>query len=158
MKPKFFTKTICAALALGMMGSIAAEPVLAQGYDRRDSYIERWYDRNGRDADYRDWRNGRWDERDYRRWYRRHHRDNDRDNLGAAAIFGLAAGALAGGLITNQRTYPDTTGSVGGAVPSAGGYPAGSEGYLRYCSAKYRSFDPGTGTFMGNDGQRHYCR
>jgi hypothetical protein len=155
MKTGFIKKTICAVLAAGILGSVAVEPVMAQRYDRRDAYVERYYRENGRDSDYRAWRRGEWSERDYRRWYRRHHRDNDRNNLGAAALFGLAAGALAGGLITRQ---PDTTGSVGTAVPPAGGYAPGTEGYLRYCSAKYRSFDPGTGTFMGNDGQRHYCR
>jgi hypothetical protein len=29
--------------------------------------------------------------------------------------------------------------------------------WLAYCSAKYRSFDPGSGTFLANDGNRYYC-
>ncbi len=149
-------KIACAMLAVGMLGTGVA-PSFAQSRGDRDAYVERWYRNNPRDDGYREWRRGNWRDDDYRRWYRRHHRDNnDNRNLGAAAIFGLAAGALAGGIIANQA-YPNTTGSVG-AVPPAGGYPAGSEGYLRYCSAKYRSFDAASGTFMGNDGQRRYCR
>jgi hypothetical protein len=29
--------------------------------------------------------------------------------------------------------------------------------WQRYCSYRYRSFDPGTGTFIGNDGRQHFC-
>jgi hypothetical protein len=29
--------------------------------------------------------------------------------------------------------------------------------WISYCSAKYRSFDPTTGTFLGYDGLRHPC-
>ena len=27
-----------------------------------------------------------------------------------------------------------------------------------YCVARYQSYDPASGTFLGNDGYRHYCR
>lgn len=148
-------KAACALLSLGMLGTAAA-PALAQSPRDRDAYMERWYRTHQPDDNYREWRRGNWSDRDYRRWYNRHHRNNDRDNLGAAALFGLAAGAIAGGVIANQA-YPDTTGSVG-RVPSAGGYAAGSQGYLNYCSSKYRSFDPSSGTYVGYDGQRHYCQ
>ena len=30
--------------------------------------------------------------------------------------------------------------------------------HLDYCIARYRSFDPATGTFLADDGYRHYCR
>ena len=29
---------------------------------------------------------------------------------------------------------------------------------LSYCAARYQSFDPASGTFLGDDGYRHYCR
>jgi hypothetical protein len=29
--------------------------------------------------------------------------------------------------------------------------------WYRYCSDRYRSFDPQSGTFMGYDGVRHFC-
>jgi hypothetical protein len=28
---------------------------------------------------------------------------------------------------------------------------------IAYCARKYRSYDPASGTFLGNDGMRHYC-
>jgi hypothetical protein len=34
---------------------------------------------------------------------------------------------------------------------------ASDPSWLAYCSAKYRSFDPTTGTFLGYDGLRHPC-
>ncbi|MGU3495038.1 BA14K family protein [Xanthobacteraceae bacterium A53D] len=33
-----------------------------------------------------------------------------------------------------------------------------SSNWIAYCSRKYRSFDPRTGTFLGYDGRRHPCR
>lgn len=158
MRKSFWTTTISAVLALGMVGSIAVEPVLAQGRNDRDRYVERYYREHGRDRDYDDWRRGRWSDDDYRRWYRHRHRHDNDDAVGAATLFGLAAGALAGGIIANQqRDYPVETGSVR-RVPSAGGYAPGTDGYYAYCSAKYRSFDPRSFTFLGRDGERHYCR
>ncbi|BBE71662.1 BA14K family protein [Oharaeibacter diazotrophicus] len=148
-----FRRATCAVLALGMLAPVGIAPAVAQD---RDLYIKRYYQNNRHDDGYRDWRRGRWNDNDYRRWYRRHHHHDSGRNLGAAALFGLAAGALAGGIIANQSA-PQVTGSIG-RVPSAGGYPPGSSGYVAYCSAKYRSFDPGSGTYLGYDGARHYCR
>jgi len=33
-----------------------------------------------------------------------------------------------------------------------------TSGWYRYCSAKYRSFNPRTGYFVGYDGRHHFCR
>jgi hypothetical protein len=30
--------------------------------------------------------------------------------------------------------------------------------WMRHCESKYRSFDRGSGTHLGYDGDRHYCR
>ena len=30
--------------------------------------------------------------------------------------------------------------------------------WVARCQARYRSFDASTGTYLGYDGQRHYCR
>jgi BA14K-like protein len=43
-------------------------------------------------------------------------------------------------------------------VPAAGGHAAGSQGWLDYCSAKFRSFDSETGMYRGYSGKRQYCR
>jgi hypothetical protein len=30
-------------------------------------------------------------------------------------------------------------------------------GPVTYCTQRYRSYNPQTGTYLGNDGQRHHC-
>lgn len=150
----FLKRGTCAAI-IAVMTATTAVPAMAQyrGGDR-DRYIERYYGNNAHDRDYRRWRENRrhWSDRDYRRWYERRHRHRrDNNNNAAAAIFGLAAGAIAGAAVSSANRAPS-------GVPSAGGYPAFSDGYMRYCSNKYRSFDPRSGTFLGYDGNRHYCQ
>jgi hypothetical protein len=34
---------------------------------------------------------------------------------------------------------------------------AWSNEWYAYCTNRYRSFDPKTGTYLGYDGQRHFC-
>jgi hypothetical protein len=66
---------------------------------------------------------------------------------------GVAAGAVAGGIIASQAyRYP------GPAYYGAPGPGPGGEDWLAYCSSRYRTFDPRTGTYMGYDGHRHPCR
>jgi BA14K-like protein len=45
-----------------------------------------------------------------------------------------------------------------GQLPPAGGHLAGSQAWLDYCSAKFRSFDSKTGTYQDNSGKQRYCR
>lgn len=68
-------------------------------------------------------------------------------NAGAAAAAGaagLAAGALIGGAIASQQ-------QAAPAVP-------GDADWIAYCSSKYRSFDPASGTYLGYDGRRYVCQ
>lgn len=131
--------------------------------DNGDSYAERYLGEPDDDDRRRIYRRYRYDDDDRRAWrrdddrrdWRRHRRDRDRDDL-AAGIAGLAAGALLGGIVGQQRGFAPSGGGVG--VPPAGGYAPFSPGYMNYCSSKFRSFDPQSGTFLGYDGQRHYCR
>ena len=65
-----------------------------------------------------------------------------------------AYGALGFGL--GMLAVPGIYGGYGGY-----GYrPAYASGaaWYRYCAARYRSFDPASGTYMGYDGHRHRCR
>lgn len=55
---------------------------------------------------------------------------------GAAVLGGLAAGAVIGGAIANSQARAD------GAA---------------YCSQRYKSYDPASGTYLGYDGDRHPC-
>jgi hypothetical protein len=56
---------------------------------------------------------------------------------------GFATGALIGGAIASDGAYADA--------------PAG-DGWREACARKYRSFDWGSGTYLGYDGYRHPCR
>jgi hypothetical protein len=73
----------------------------------------------------------------YRRWHRRHHGYYRRG--WGPALGGFAAGAIIGGALAAQQAQ-------------------GQQDWIAYCSAKYRSFDPASGTYLGYDGERHYCR
>lgn len=67
----------------------------------------------------------------------------------AAGIAGLAAGALVAGAIASQQpAYGQPVGNVYGHDPN----------WVNYCASRYRSFDPASGTFLGNDGVRYRCQ
>jgi hypothetical protein len=85
---------------------------------------------------------------------------------GGGFIPGAVAGAIVGGAIASQGYY----GGPGYYTPGPGYY---DEGYVddgavavetapggddvAYCSQRYRSYDPRSGTYLGNDGLRHPC-
>ncbi|ODN69201.1 BA14K family protein [Methylobrevis pamukkalensis] len=151
-------RAISGALAAAMVaGSLVATTVPAAADKRRDAYIERYYDNHPRDDNYRRWQRDRrnWRDDDYRRWYRNNQR-RDRNDTAAAAIFGLAAGAIAGGVVGGAMN--NSAPVRGSGAPPAGGHAFGSQGYYAYCSSKYRSFDASSGTYVGYDGNRHYCQ
>ena len=50
---------------------------------------------------------------------------------------------------------PDGDGAAGPAPQAIPQYSA--EAY-RYCVARYRSFEPASGTFLAYDGNRYFCR
>ncbi len=87
-----------------------------------------------------------------------HHYHSDSGDLAAAGILGLAAGALVVGLASQPepvyrrpaRVYVDDYAYAGGLEPWS------SEWY-DYCSDRYRSFSPRSGTFIGYDGEEHFC-
>jgi hypothetical protein len=79
---------------------------------------------------------------------------------GAAAAVGIA-GALIGGVLAAQEAeaqyaYPPPPPPY--PAPAYGRPPVGSEAWLDYCSRRYRSFDPYSGTFVGYDGRRYPCQ
>jgi hypothetical protein len=69
--------------------------------------------------------------RHWRRHHYRHHHSNG-GAVAAGAIIGLAAGAI--------------------AANAAAGNNA-----VAYCSQRFRSYDPRSGTYLGYDGYRHPC-
>jgi BA14K-like protein len=79
---------------------------------------------------------------------------------GGGFIPGAVAGAVIGGAIASQGYY-------GGPGYAPGYYddqyyddsvavaPGGDD--VAYCIQRFRSYDPGSGTYLGNDGFRHPC-
>ena len=94
----------------------------------------------------------------------RHH--HDRDALVGGAL-GLATGMIIGGAIASQPRYyeepryvePDYYPAperrvIYRAAPS---YEPWTRPWYQYCSQRYRSFNPDSGTFVGYDGREHFC-
>ena len=71
-------------------------------------------------------------------WRRGYHGHGYYGN-GAAVLGGLAAGAIIGGAIANSQAQ-----ARGGDA-------------VAYCSQRFKSYDPASGTYMGYDGNRHAC-
>jgi hypothetical protein len=70
---------------------------------------------------------------------------------------GLAAGAIVGGALAAPYYYgPEYY--PGPYYPAPAYYPAGPGGdAVAYCMQRFRSYDPASGTYLGNDGNRHPC-
>jgi hypothetical protein len=113
-------------------------------------------------------------------------RRNSDGELLAAGVLGLAAGAIVAGALADsgprepvyrERVYdapyvdddyfPPRPGAEHEYAPEGAGYGTGgyaygglepwSPGWFRYCEDRYRTFNPSTGTFVGYDGERHFC-
>jgi hypothetical protein len=93
----------------------------------------------------------------------RHDHDRDRGGFFPGAV----AGAVIGGALASQSYgyyggsgyydpgYYDDQYYDGGAVAVA---PApGGDDAVAYCMQTFRSYDPASGTYLGNDGYRHPC-
>ena len=78
---------------------------------------------------------------------------------GAPVAGGLIAGAIIGGALAapyGPGYYPGPA-YYGAPPPVAYGPPPGGGDAIAYCMQRFRSYDPGSGTYLGNDGYRHYC-
>ncbi|MFC4175274.1 BA14K family protein [Microvirga sp. GCM10011540] len=74
-----------------------------------------------------------------RRYYRR-----DRGSAAAAGAIGLATGAIIGGALAQQQQQAPV-------------YAAPNRSAVAYCSQRFKSYDPASGTYLGYDGRRHAC-
>lgn len=118
---------ICASAPFA--GSAAAAPLVAGGGLTRDTgnIIDVGWRGHG-------WHHG-WRHHGWRHGYRRHYGWGP-DGWGPA-VGGLAAGAIIGSAIANSRAQaPDND---------------------AYCSQRFKSYDPASGTYLGYDGLRHPC-
>ena len=101
----------------------------------------------------------------HHRPYRVHrHRNGD---AALAAVIGIAGAAIIAGTIANSNrnmreiyVAPERGHSRRGN-PRVITYESTLEpwtaGWYRWCDARYRSFNPRTGTFRGYDGRDHFC-
>ena len=100
----------------------------------------------------------------YNRGYRDRDHDRDRDRGGFVA--GAVAGAIIGGAVASQGygyyggpgvyyapSYSSDSYYDGPAVAPA---PGGDDA-VAYCMQTYPSYDPQSGTYLGNDGYQHPC-
>ncbi|WP_371449405.1 BA14K family protein [Bradyrhizobium sp.] len=81
------------------------------------------------------WRHGR-----HHGWHRHHWRDGYRHRYSRGwgpALGGFVAGAAIGSAVANSRAQAAENNA--------------------YCSQRYKSYDPSSGTYMGYDGIRHPC-
>ena len=85
---------------------------------------------------------------------------------GGAVVPGLIAGAVIGGALASGSYYggPGYYASGPGYyddqyddAPVAVAPQVGGDDSVGYCMQTYRSYDPRSGTYLGNDGYRHPC-
>jgi hypothetical protein len=136
MRKTIATAFLAATCSTGLV-AIDARPAAAQ--DNLRLNLEQSYPAESY-AQYR-----RYGGRYYGRHYRRGH-----GGAAAAGIAGLAAGALIGGAIASQQ--------YAAPPPPYAVAPAGDPDWLAYCSQRYRSFDPASGTYLSHDGNRYMCQ
>jgi len=146
-----FAKT--AILAAASLAAVAAPLAAASA----DSWGRPGWDRGGWGRPY---------------YYRDRHRDHG--DAVAAGVIGLAAGALIGSALSQpQPTYVQPAAPVYAPPPPPpayypaaparqvtyyrAGYEPWSRGWYQYCTDRYRSFNPNTGTYRGYDGRDHFC-
>jgi hypothetical protein len=136
--------------ALEQMGSAELIQVGSRGYDWGQRHHYRGH---------RSYHNRKHAYRHHKPHYYKHHkrRHDNRDAFIAGAI-GLAAGTIIGNAITTPR-YAAPAPTYYNAPRVVTYRPAPwTPAWYRYCSEKYRSFDPRSGTFQPYHGPRQLCR
>lgn len=122
--------------ASGLVGAASAQP-RPPHHDR-----EREHARYNPPPPPPGWNQRQWDYRQ-RYVYRYPERRDDHSDAIIAGVLGFVLGAAIAGSQQEQQ-----------AVRSRLEDP----NWIAYCARKYRSFDPNSGTYLGYDGLRHYCR
>jgi hypothetical protein len=72
-------------------------------------------------------------------YYRHNNNNNGNGDAVAAGIFGLAAGAIIAGAVTNANRNNERA-------------------HIQVCIDTYRSYNVRSDTYVGGDGRRHLCR
>ena len=72
----------------------------------------------------------------------------------STALAGQANSSFGVGIRITGLASPNTS----TATPATQTGPVSEQEWLAYCAARYRSFDPASGTYLGFDGLRHVCK
>ncbi|WP_395174042.1 BA14K family protein [Roseibium alexandrii] len=118
------------------------------------------------------WHEGHRPHRGHNRHYHKHkhiHKHKNNNNVGAAiaaGVIGLAAGAIILGATSKPSyagpprgpAYPYPRAPYPGPVSGPVGFQPWSPAWYDYCSSKYRSFNPSTGTFTTYSGVQKFCQ
>ena len=142
---KVFSATMAPAALAGLLAMTSITPAQAQSvtlsFGQQQQVVQTYCDRYPNDYDCRGYYDNSWGRDDYSHFYH-----NNRRNLDplAASIFGLAAGAIIVGAISDGN---------GQVIRRSGSYDA----HVEACYDRYRSYDEETDTFLGYDGRRHAC-
>lgn len=72
--------------------------------------------------------------------------------FGCGLAIGLGAGIIGSAIVNNSHH-----GHHGHGYHRHRGW-VGSPAWVNYCYSRYKTFDVHSGTFIGNDGYRHFCR
>jgi len=80
-------------------------------------------------------------------------RGGGNSNALAAGLIGLGVGAVLGSALTPKTVYVSPPARRVGYRPEPW-----TDDWYAYCSSRYRSFDPRSGTFIGYDGYERFCR
>lgn len=146
-----FVKKLTAVVLTGLMTITSFVPVQAQevtlSFGQRQHVVRSYCEQYPRDYDCRGYYDGRWSDRDYDSFYYKNR--HDLDSL-AAGIFGLAIGAMIAGAIANSNNNRggSSNAEIIGRV---------DRGKVARCSARYKSYDQRSNSFLGYDGIRHQC-
>jgi len=144
---------VTVAMLAGLLSITAALPAQAQNgrmtHNQRQQVMDNYCDNNRNDRDCRDYRGGRWDDRDYDRFYNQ--RRSGMDSI-ASGLFGLTFGAIVGGAIANGNNSNNN-----GGGDRVVGRANGNSSHEAACAAQYRSYDVRSDTYTGFDGRKHQC-
>jgi hypothetical protein len=130
-----FGKSILMALAVAGSAFAFNAPASAAPLMNQNTALRSAVQQNG--LENVQWRSRGW--RGHHGWTRHHgyHGGHYRRGYGwGPAVGGLAAGAIIGGAIANSQARASDA---------------------AYCSQRFKSYDPTSGTYLGYDGIRHPC-
>lgn len=132
-----------------IIGAVLAATALATVPAANAQEWRHWHGRGG------DWGGQHWDHRGggWRGGWR-----NDHGDAVAAGIAGLALGAIAAGALADRGpVYDSPPPRYAPRYAYQGSLRPWTRGWYQYCEDRYRTFDPGSGTYVGNDRREHFC-